>query len=66
MRCPECHTRWEALLDQDEVNQFSYHMEHGFQCLLESLQQMDKEVFRGECESFIEAVWADDVYPMDF
>ena len=66
MRCPECHSHWEALLDQEEVNQYSYHMEHGFQCLLESLEQMDHEAFRGECESFIAAVWSDNVYPMDF
>ena len=66
MRCPECQALYDAVLEQEEVNEFSYHLEHGFQCLLEAVDQLDQEAFEAECETFIVAVWADGVYPMDF
>ena len=66
MRCPECYEAYDVVLEQDEVNEFSYHLEHGFQCLLEAVDQLDQEAFETECETFIAAVRADGVYPMDF
>lgn len=66
MRCPECYVVYDLALEQEDVNEFSYQIEHGFQCLLEAIDHLDQESFEGECEIFIAAVWADAVFPMDF
>jgi len=66
VRCPECHTRYEMVLDQDQINDFSYSLESAFQCLLEAIEELDREVFQSECEQFIAALKSDHVMPMDF
>jgi hypothetical protein len=66
MRCPECYAVYDLALEQDDVNEFSYQLEHGFQCLLEAIEQLDHQAFECACETFISAMWADAVLPMDF
>lgn len=66
MRCPECCSLYDLALEQEDVNEFSYQLEHGFQCLLEAIDYLDQQAFECECETFIAAVWADAVFPMDF
>lgn len=66
MRCPECYAVYDLALEPEHVNEFSYQLEHGFQCLLEAIDQLDQQAFASECETFIAAVRADAVFPMDF
>jgi hypothetical protein len=66
LRCPDCQSVYELGLDQEEVSLFSLDLESGFQSLLEGLETLDRELFEGECEIFIAALRADQVYPMDF
>jgi hypothetical protein len=66
MRCPECSAAYDLALEQEDVNEFSYQLEHGFQCLLEAIEHLDHQAFADECQTFIAAVWADAVLPMDF
>ena len=66
VRCPECGTSYELNLDQEQINDFSYSLECAFQCLLDAIEEIDREVFATECEQFIAAMWSDNVQPMDF
>jgi hypothetical protein len=66
LRCPDCESVYELGLGQEEVNQFSLDLESGFHSLLEALEALDREAFQSECEIFIAAVQAGQVYPMDF
>lgn len=66
VHCPECENVYELSLDQEAVNHFSYELEAGFQSLLEAIEELDRDLFRVECETFIAAVRAGQIYPMDF
>ena len=66
IRCPECFDTYDVVLSQEEVNALSYKLEEGFQCLLDAVDELDRETFEAECLVFIEAVWSDNIYPMDF
>lgn len=66
LRCPECFALYDVTLEQDDVNQFSYQLEQGFQSLLDGIDKLDHESFQSRCETFIAALWAGGIYPMDF
>lgn len=66
MRCPECSAVYDLALEQHDIHELSYELEHGFQCLLEAIDQLDQQAFASECETFIAAVWAGALFPMDF
>ncbi|GAB4251221.1 MAG: hypothetical protein Kow00129_12120 [Thermoleophilia bacterium] len=64
--CPECFSRYDLLLDQEQVTQLSYALEAGFHTLLEDLDELDRDMFQDECDSFIAALRAGSIFPMDF
>ncbi|MCZ7663999.1 MAG: hypothetical protein M5U22_14210 [Thermoleophilia bacterium] len=66
LRCPECFESYAMVLTQEDVNALSYSLEEGFQSLLDAVDQLDREAFEAECQQFIEAVWSNNIYPMDF
>ncbi|MHB9148968.1 MAG: hypothetical protein ACYC33_02605 [Thermoleophilia bacterium] len=66
VRCPECYRGYEVSLTQEQVKELSYVVEEGFRSLLEVIDQLDHEAFEGECETIIEALRSDNLYPMDF
>ena len=66
LRCPECWESYAVILDQEDVNDFSYYLECAFKALLDSIEELDREAFEAECDRFIAAVWANNVMPMDF
>ena len=66
VRCPECDSHYELTLDQEQINDFSYSLECAFQSLLDTIGEIDREVFAAECEQFIAALWSENVQPMDF
>jgi len=66
LRCPECWETYTLILDQEDVNDFSYYLENAFTSLLETIEELDQEAFESDCECFIIAVWENNILPMDF
>jgi hypothetical protein len=66
VRCPECWETYSFILDQEDVNDFSYFLEVAFTSLLDTIEELDREAFEADCETFIAAMWQNNILPMDF
>ncbi len=66
VRCPECWESYPVVLDQDDVNEFSYFLESAFKTMLDAIKELDHEAFEADCERFATALWANHVLPEDF
>jgi hypothetical protein len=65
-RCPECEAVYRLVLGQEDVNDLSHNLEAGFGSLLQDIEELDQQLFRRSCESFIEALHGGHIFPIDF
>ena len=66
VRCPECFQMRALRLTQDQAHLFKNILDeatHGFE---ETADMLDRQVFKESCQSFVRALRADNICPMDF
>jgi hypothetical protein len=66
VRCPECFHFGDLFLDDDRADEFSCTLDEAVKSLGETADALSREVFRQECETFVQALRADLVEPLDF
>jgi hypothetical protein len=66
VRCPECHTAGSLHLSDEQVNRFRNMLDEATYGLQETAAMLDGQVFKESCKSFVQALRADQICPMDF
>jgi hypothetical protein len=66
LRCPDCFQYCELVLDDAHAHEFSQAMDEATRSLLEVAEFLERDIFRQRCETFIKALRADHISPMDF
>jgi hypothetical protein len=66
LRCPNCEWLTVGLYDQDTVDRFDEHLDHGTEALVRDLKRLTKANMEEEIERFSSALASDAIWPMDF
>jgi hypothetical protein len=66
VRCPECFRFADRVLDEDQSDEFLAALDEAQDNLKEAAELLNREIFRDECDSFVRALQADLVGPLDF
>jgi uncharacterized protein (DUF2236 family) len=66
LRCPNCEWLTVGLYDQETVDRFDAHLDHGTEALVRDLKRLTRANMEDEIERFSAALAADAIWPMDF
>ena len=66
LRCPECETRRQVLLDRSGVEQFNRELYLGAQAVAREADRVCRRNFEEESAKLVEALKRDLILPMDF
>jgi hypothetical protein len=66
VRCPECFRFEDLVLTEDQSDEFLAAMDVAEDNLKEAAELLNREIFRDECDSFVRALRADLLGPLDF
>ena len=66
LRCPNCEWLSSGLYDQETVDRFDAHLDHGTEALVRDLKRLTQANMEDEVERFSSALASDAIWPMDF
>jgi hypothetical protein len=66
LRCPNCEWLTVGLYDQETVDRFDEHLDHGTEALVRDLKRLTRANMEDEIERFSSALASDAIWPMDF
>jgi len=66
LRCPNCEWETAGLYDQETVDRFDAHLDHGTEALVRDLKCLTQANMEDEVERFSSALASDAIWPMDF
>lgn len=66
LRCPNCDLVHVGTFEQDEVDRFDEELDRGTSALVRDLKRMERANMEDEVESFVRALRADAIWPIDF
>ena len=66
LRCPNCEWQTVGLYDQETVDRFDEHLDHGTEALVRDLKRLTRANMEEEIERFSSALASDAIWPMDF
>jgi predicted RNA-binding Zn-ribbon protein involved in translation (DUF1610 family) len=66
LRCPNCEWQTVGLYDQETVDRFDAHLDHGTEALVRDLKRLTRANMEDEVERFSSALASDAIWPMDF
>ena len=65
-RCPECDSGFRRLLDERDVDELGNNFGDAYLAIERRIEEINYDVFAGECEVFIATIWSGNVLPEDF
>jgi hypothetical protein len=66
VRCPECFQVHALRVTENQAHLFQNMLDEATHSFQETAAMLDRQVFKESCQSFVRALRADNICPMDF
>jgi hypothetical protein len=66
IRCPECLSSGEIVMGQDSAHDFLLEADEATRSLRETVESLDRDIFRQSCGTFTQALRKGHILPTDF